>query len=179
MKVLLVGGSGLIGQALACRLLAGGHQVWVLTRSTQGKSQPGCEHGRVTWVTWDGKTTRVRYSVLDMGQIQDGFDGNDQSILRTLEANPMQLDIQTPEPRTFQHLGVRVGGTGSRVTIYLYEEGLERPRIYSQQVWESPEPRYVTFNFDRAVTTKRIWISVLSVYDREPAHVHLWEVKVW
>lgn len=56
MKVLLVGGSGLIGQALACRLLENGDQVWILTRSQQGKNEPRCSQGSVAWVTWDGKT---------------------------------------------------------------------------------------------------------------------------
>jgi uncharacterized protein len=30
----------------------------VLTRSAQGKKQPQCKQGSVTWVSWDGKTTQ-------------------------------------------------------------------------------------------------------------------------
>ncbi|MBE0697742.1 MAG: NAD-dependent epimerase/dehydratase family protein, partial [Anaerolineaceae bacterium] len=58
MKVLLAGGSGLIGQALACRLLENGHQVWGLTRTPQGKYSSESNQEGVVWVGWDGRTTQ-------------------------------------------------------------------------------------------------------------------------
>ncbi len=52
MKVLVAGGSGLIGRALAASLLADGHAVSILTRSPQAANLPG----GVTPVAWDGRT---------------------------------------------------------------------------------------------------------------------------
>ncbi len=134
---------------------------------------------RQATVVWNGQLTDVGYSVLDMGQIQDGFDGDDQTILRSMEANPLQFDIRPKQPVVFQNLGVRVGGTATRVTAYIYEEGQSRPKIFSREVIESPEPRDVVFNFAQPLQSAHIWVKVLSVNDEEPAHVHVWEVKVW
>jgi uncharacterized protein len=58
MKVLLAGGSGLIGRALATRLLENGHQVWGLTRNTQGGNLAERDHEGVKWVGWDGRTAQ-------------------------------------------------------------------------------------------------------------------------
>ena len=53
MKVLIVGGSGLIGKALAESLIADSHDVWVLTRHPESaKLLPG-----VQAVGWDGKSS--------------------------------------------------------------------------------------------------------------------------
>jgi uncharacterized protein len=51
-KILIAGGSGLIGQALSSSLLAEGHEVAVLTRDTQGTDLPA----GVEAVRWDAST---------------------------------------------------------------------------------------------------------------------------
>lgn len=56
MKIILAGGSGLIGKALAQRLLNNGHQVWVLTRSlAPGKIQEQ-DQGGIYHAGWDAQT---------------------------------------------------------------------------------------------------------------------------
>jgi uncharacterized protein len=62
MRVVITGGSGLIGGALARELGGAGHEVVVLTRSTVAKSAPG-----VKSVQWDGKTPAGWGSLLDGG----------------------------------------------------------------------------------------------------------------
>jgi len=53
MRVLISGGTGMIGEGLARSLLADGHQVWVLTRRTSpAHLPPGAQP-----VRWDGCTT--------------------------------------------------------------------------------------------------------------------------
>lgn len=54
MNVLISGGTGLIGSALAKSLLADGHKVWILTRSPERASLP---MGGVA-VGWDGRSAR-------------------------------------------------------------------------------------------------------------------------
>jgi uncharacterized protein (TIGR01777 family) len=53
MKVLISGGSGLIGRRLAATLLTDGHDVVVLSRRPETKSPPN----GVRFVTWDARTT--------------------------------------------------------------------------------------------------------------------------
>ncbi len=54
MRVLMVGGSGLIGRALAPRLVADGHSVVILTRRPDRLKELG---EGVTQEAWDGRTT--------------------------------------------------------------------------------------------------------------------------
>jgi uncharacterized protein (TIGR01777 family) len=53
MKVLITGGSGLIGKALTRSLLADGHSVWALTRRDPA---PASAMQGLTLVHWDGRT---------------------------------------------------------------------------------------------------------------------------
>lgn len=54
MNVLITGGTGLIGRALAQSLLADGHKIWILTRAPErARLRLGC-----TAVGWDGRTAQ-------------------------------------------------------------------------------------------------------------------------
>jgi uncharacterized protein (TIGR01777 family) len=54
MNVLISGGSGFIGSALAKSLLASGHQAWILSRNPEfSASTDG-----INWVKWDGRTSQ-------------------------------------------------------------------------------------------------------------------------
>jgi uncharacterized protein (TIGR01777 family) len=54
MRVLIAGGTGLLGRAFTARLLHSGHQVWVLSRSPQSARVPA----GATVVKWDARTPR-------------------------------------------------------------------------------------------------------------------------
>jgi uncharacterized protein len=53
MKIILAGGTGLIGRELAEALLADGHQVWVLSRNPQAARVPA----GVQVAAWDARTS--------------------------------------------------------------------------------------------------------------------------
>ena len=53
MRIIITGGTGFIGTALAKSLLLDGHQVWILTRNPQTSHLPEGARG----VSWDGRTT--------------------------------------------------------------------------------------------------------------------------
>jgi uncharacterized protein len=52
MRIILAGGTGLIGRVLVAELLDGGHELFVLSRSPRSSSTPG-----VTMVQWDSQTS--------------------------------------------------------------------------------------------------------------------------
>jgi uncharacterized protein (TIGR01777 family) len=54
MRIIIPGGSGLIGQALIPTLVKDGHEVWVLSRNPQKTQLPGGAQG----CAWDGKTAQ-------------------------------------------------------------------------------------------------------------------------
>ena len=54
MKVIVAGGSGLIGRALTASLLKDGHNVTVLTRNPETSAKQGATGAR--FALWDGAT---------------------------------------------------------------------------------------------------------------------------
>ena len=54
MKILITGGTGMIGRPLVRQLVENGHQVWALTRSPRETDLPS----GVELVAWDAKTTQ-------------------------------------------------------------------------------------------------------------------------
>lgn len=66
MKVIITGGTGLIGSALAKSLLADGHEVILLTRSPEAQASRAPAGAQL--VQWDGKTTQ------GWGHLVDGSD---------------------------------------------------------------------------------------------------------
>ncbi|HUM70020.1 MAG TPA: NAD-dependent epimerase/dehydratase family protein, partial [Chloroflexota bacterium] len=53
MRILITGGTGLIGTPLSQQLAASGHEVIVLSRNPEKHSMPA----GITAVAWDGRTT--------------------------------------------------------------------------------------------------------------------------
>ncbi|MEM5775274.1 MAG: hypothetical protein AAGU05_09760, partial [Anaerolineaceae bacterium] len=123
-----------------------------------------------------GGEARVEYSHLDMGGIGDLFDGDPGSMVRTLEANPLRLDVYFDQPKTLSTLTLRVGGVPTRVTARLFGIDGREPLTVTREAAENWEPRNLELALDAPVQVLRVEIEVLNIRDGEPAHVHLWEV---
>lgn len=122
------------------------------------------------------ETWQVKYSYLDMGSIDKAFDGDPETLIRTMEANPMVVQVAFPSSRPLGGLSVRVGGTPTSVRVSLTTPEGE---VHSdeQSVAESPTPREVVFSFEQPIDCTQLQVEVRSTRDQEPAHVHLWEIE--
>jgi hypothetical protein len=128
-------------------------------------------------VVIDGKPAAVHYSYLDLGEIKNIFDDDPTSLLRSFEANPLEVQIEFSEPRSLGGLDVKVGGTPTEVKVKLYNTGGVLLLEDARTVAEDPNPRAVRFEWNPGQTVGRVDISVRNVYDQEPAHVHLWQIS--
>ena len=123
-----------------------------------------------------GETWQVGYSYLDMGTVDQVFDGDDDTLIRTMEANPLVLEVAYPTARPVGQVEVRVGGTPTEITLVL--TGMDGAQITTRVVVEeSPTPRSVLLEPDEVVDCTHLHLEVFSPRDQEPAHVHLWEVR--
>ena len=120
----------------------------------------------------------MRYSQLDMGTLQNAFDGNTNTLIRSLEANPLVINLDFHSPRNLSGLSVRVGGVATRVTARLDVEGKEVPMIFEQEEPNTPLPKAVNVDFKGTYPVKSLRLEVRSVNDQEPAHVHVWEIAL-
>ena len=118
----------------------------------------------------------VKYSYLDMGNISNIFDGNNNTLVRTFEANPMEIQIVLIGEQIVSGLRVRVGGTPTRIDLHISGPG--GSQNLQETVRESPTPRDVFFELDQSASINWVSLSIKSIYDEEPAHVHVWEVEL-
>lgn len=127
----------------------------------------------------DGRSITVSHSQFDMGSVADLFDGKKETVTRTLEANPMKIDLDFDSRQALNGVTIRVGGVKSRVTVTVYPADEPAPVVFSTEKQQTVDPRDVSVSFNRTILSERVDIEILSVNDSEPAHVHVWEVTFW
>jgi hypothetical protein len=123
----------------------------------------------------DNQVVQVAYPRLDIGTIDKLFDGDENSVVRTMEANPLRLQLDFEQPRLSEGLALKIGGTPTQIGIVLQDAEGKILGEVEQDVEEQTIPRFVELTW-APVEAARISISVRSTDVGEPAHVHLWEV---
>ncbi|MGD0004973.1 MAG: hypothetical protein ABSE06_12180, partial [Anaerolineaceae bacterium] len=108
--------------------------------------------------------------------ISMAFDGDLSTLIRSMEANPLRLEIDFSEPRRLQRVTVQVGGVPTRVRVELHPVHGASPLVFSQTVPATPDPRPVILEFGNTYEVSTVSLEVQNVLDSEPAHVHVWEV---
>ncbi len=132
---------------------------------------------RQNTLAWEGVETVVRYSVIDLGQIADAFDGAESTVMRSMEANPLRLELHPTTQRSADQVRLMVGGEPTEVTLRVYPADAGAARTYRQTVAEASQPRWVAFGLGDDVAYRYLEIAVRNLNEDEPAHVHLWEVS--
>jgi hypothetical protein len=125
-----------------------------------------------------GRKFMVSYPNLDMGEIKSAFDGDGNSLIRTLEINPMRMVIKPVEMFVLNKVIVRIGGTASTVTIRVIPSDGSAEYELVKEAPESNDIRDIIFMIENAADVDQIEIEILSVHDGDRAHVHLWEVSL-
>lgn len=125
-----------------------------------------------------GQPARVRYSHLDMGSVEMFFDGDVHTLARTLEANPLVLEIEFQQAVTLDRAQLQIGGPLTEVSLTAWPASGTPPLTFRQTAAEAPNPRPLVMLLNAPLQTRRIRLEVRSVNDVEPAHVHLWEVDL-
>ena len=82
LRIAIIGGSGLIGQALSKELNENGHQVTILSR----KANPEQTTNSVQWRQWDGKEAGNLAKIL-ADDLSDTFNINTQIMSDDININ--------------------------------------------------------------------------------------------
>jgi hypothetical protein len=120
----------------------------------------------------------VSFSSLDIGKIEDIFDGDPNTLLRSAEANPLIIQVEFDRPITMRGLDLRIGGGPTDVAIELIIADSDEQFEYLQEYDRVPKPRNVEIDFNDTYAIERIRIEVKNSDDGEPSHVHLWEFAI-
>lgn len=122
-----------------------------------------------------GVQTQVSYSYLDMGDITKIFDGDPATLIRTMEANPLQVIMDFSKPVQLSGLAAQVGGPATQLNITALLDNGET-RTFNTTAKETAMPRRLDVDFGGPLSITRLSVNVLNINDAEPAHIHLWEL---
>jgi hypothetical protein len=123
-----------------------------------------------------GETVRVVHSRFDMGKLIDGFDGKPFSLIRSLQDNPLYLNMFFPAVHRFTRVSVRVGGAPTRLILTVYPAAGGDPVIFNNMVERSSDYRDLEILLDAPVESDHIRVEIETVGVGEPTHVHVYEV---
>lgn len=123
----------------------------------------------------DGVPAQVRYSYLDMGNIQEVFDTDRKSVTRTREANPYVIEVIFSEPRQIRGLSIVIGSTEAILTVQVTPPGGQSVQ-YQGNLFGSIEFPESFLDFGEIILAQSIKIELKDLRQAEPAHVHIWEI---
>ena len=122
-----------------------------------------------------GQVVDVTYPLLDIGQVVDAFDGDRATLIRTFEANPLNLTLTFSNAVELQTVTVWLGNVRSAIRVELIDDqGLRHQFEAFDAGTEAIHP--VQLDFGKPLTLQSLNLSIESLDEREPVHVHLWDV---
>jgi predicted DNA-binding protein with PD1-like motif len=127
--------------------------------------------------TVGGELATVKYSYLDMGTIDNLFDGNTDTLVRTMEANPFTLDIDFSAARPVSGLEVTVGAMQAEITLRVTTDD-GKIKEYQTEFWAEPENLTTQINFEEAWSVMSLHIEVRNMHAGEPSNVHVSEITL-
>ncbi len=128
-------------------------------------------------VTVLGQQVPVEYSRIDMAKITSAFDGDPRSLTRTLQANPFVIKLDFPVPVPISEIITTIGSPATRITVAITRsDGTQAEyQVEVQELSQSIRPVPLAFGEQEDVST--LTLSILSINEPEPTHVHVWEIS--
>ena len=132
---------------------------------------------RVAQVLINGEPVQVRYSMLDIGEVQNMFDGDRYTLGRTFEANPAVIELTYPTPRTISGVSVIIGSTEAEIRALLYPASNSDPVEYIKTFQGSVEQPEAVFDFGASTQMQVLRMEIRDLRQVEPGNVHIWEIR--
>jgi len=121
------------------------------------------------------RVVEVTYPMLDIGQVADAFDADRATLIRTFEANPLSLTLAFSDPVQLQAITVWLGNVRSAIRLELTDH---QGQLHQFEAFDagSEAIHTIRLDFGEMLSIKSLNLSVESLDEREPVHVHLWDV---
>ena len=128
-------------------------------------------------ILWGAHLVKVGFTKLDMGSIDQLYDGDPTTLVRTWAVNPMQLVFDFRFPSELKQVELQVGGTATGIEMMVKYEGQSDILFFPQFLEETPLPRIASFHLPAGGKVEQIVFKIKNVNDPADGHVHLWEVS--
>ncbi|HPW56775.1 MAG TPA: hypothetical protein PLP31_13670 [Thermoanaerobaculaceae bacterium] len=123
-----------------------------------------------------GEEVAVRYSRLDMGAIQELFDGEPETLVRTADADPFLVELAFLAPRRCAGVVVRLWWTCYDVTVTALPAGGGAPLTVRREVRAVDPDPVLTVRLPSAVPLEKLRLEISN--HEGDRHVHVREVEL-
>jgi hypothetical protein len=132
---------------------------------------------RSAQVMLDGEPVQVRHSMLDIGEAQHMFDGDQHTLARTFEANPAVIELTYLTSRPMSGVSVIIGSTEAEIRALLYPASNSDPVEFIKTFQGSVEEPEAVFDFGESTLMQVLRLEIRDLRQVEPANVHIWEIR--
>jgi hypothetical protein len=115
--------------------------------------------------------------MLDIGEAQHMFDGDQHTLARTFEANPAVIELTYPTSRPISGVSVIIGSTEAEIRALLYPAMNSDPVEYIKTFQGSVEQPEAVFDFGESTLMQVLRLEIRDLRQVEPANVHIWEIR--
>jgi 4-amino-4-deoxy-L-arabinose transferase-like glycosyltransferase len=123
-------------------------------------------------------TVTLTHSQFDSGRAQDMFDGDNYTLARGRDANPLLLELEYPTPLPISGLDASFGQMRFAIKVSLFAPGSTQPAVY-EETWggDAPIPEiHMTFE-NPPPQVKRIRVEILHLDSPGEAKIHVRELQ--
>lgn len=129
-----------------------------------------------TTVQWEGQTLAVTHAPLSAGKIDNLFDGDFGTFIRSLNVNPLWMDYTFPQVTSLTGVQVRVGSEPIAVTVTINGSDPAAKKVFTQDGPQTTDYKEVTVDFGSTQDVKTIEVDVKNKLSDENGLVHIWEL---
>lgn len=134
------------------------------------------QHEKSTISLFD-QDVEVTHSPLDIGAISNAFDGNTNTVIRGLEANPLQILLEFSEPVSMSGVRLLVGLPPHILYVEISVEGKHRPLRFGKQSFGTEKNEWLNVNFTGDYLVTRLNLSLKENTANPEPHIHIWEIE--
>jgi 4-amino-4-deoxy-L-arabinose transferase-like glycosyltransferase len=125
-------------------------------------------------VELDGQTVAAEHSVLDIGRLEDLFDGNPETLVRGATANPLVLEFRFPEPRVIERVKVHTSDMDLTLKVIATPADGGEDRTAESTYRDLPdEPRIDLPLPGGPLAVARLRVEILDLAPRIEEHIHV------
>ncbi|MFZ5809199.1 MAG: hypothetical protein ACOY16_07945 [Chloroflexota bacterium] len=125
-----------------------------------------------------GAQSRVRYSQIDSGSLNDIFDGDIHSLMRGLEANPFILEFTFLSPFQIEGIQADFGSMDFELWITVYTEDHPEGVEYRVSYKDMPPDPHIEYMFPQVYFAQKLRIEIKSLSEGETAKIHIREIEL-
>jgi hypothetical protein len=123
---------------------------------------------------------QIQHPLLDIGEVENLFDDDTYTLVRTYDANPALIILTYSQPPTATGLRVTTGSMDFSLTVRLYTDEKAEPITYSQSYTNLPDDPTVDLPFDEGpIEVKKIEIEIFAPHFGTPAKIHIRELTLY